>query len=46
VRCLAEDPQLVTDAAGRRVACWHAGEPIPLEFEDRPLLDSQPLEVS
>ena len=45
-RCLAEDPQLVTDAAGRRVACWHAGEPIPLEFEDRPLLDSHPVEVS
>ena len=45
-RCLAEDPQLVTDATGRRVACWHAGEPIPLEFEDRPLLDSHPVEVS
>jgi len=28
------------------VACWHAGEPIPLEFEDRPLLDSHPVEVS
>ena len=24
-RCRAEDPPLVTDAAGRRVACWHAG---------------------
>jgi oligopeptide/dipeptide ABC transporter ATP-binding protein len=36
-RCLTEDPQLVTDVAGRRVACWHAGEPIPLEFEDRPV---------
>jgi oligopeptide/dipeptide ABC transporter ATP-binding protein len=45
-RCLTEDPELVTDAAGRRVACWHAGEPIPLEFEDRPILDSHPVEVS
>ena len=35
-RCLTEDPELVTDAAGRRVACWHAGEPITLELEDRP----------
>ena len=41
-----EDPQLVTDAAGRRVACWHAGEPIPLEFEDRPLVEPHALEVS
>ena len=27
--CIAEDPPLVTDPAGRRVACWHAGEPLP-----------------
>ena len=26
-RCRTEDPPLETDAAGRRVACWHAGEP-------------------
>ena len=45
-RCRTEDPQLVTDAAGRRVACWHAGEPIPLEFEDRPVVEPLPLEVS
>jgi len=25
-RCRAEDPPLVADTAGRRVACWHAGE--------------------
>jgi len=25
-RCRAEDPPLAGDAAGRRVACWHAGE--------------------
>jgi peptide/nickel transport system permease protein len=39
--CRAEDPPLVTDNAGRRVACWRAGEPIELEIEDRPdfLLD-------
>ena len=44
-RCLTEDPELVSDAAGRRVACWHAGEPITLEIEDRPLLE-HPVEVS
>ncbi|MFG1610468.1 dipeptide/oligopeptide/nickel ABC transporter permease/ATP-binding protein [Actinoplanes sp. NPDC049265] len=27
-RCTREDPPMVTDPAGRRVACWHAGEPI------------------
>ena len=36
-RCRTEDPALVADAAGRRVACWHAGEPIPLEITDREL---------
>ena len=25
-RCRAEDPPLVADGPGRRVACWHAGE--------------------
>ncbi|WGL52508.1 dipeptide/oligopeptide/nickel ABC transporter permease/ATP-binding protein [Nocardioides sp. BP30] len=29
-RCREEDPALVPDGAGRRVACWHAGEPLPL----------------
>ncbi|NYJ74903.1 dipeptide/oligopeptide/nickel ABC transporter permease/ATP-binding protein [Allobranchiibius huperziae] len=33
-RCLAEDPELVTDAAGRRVACWHAGEPLPDRWQE------------
>jgi oligopeptide/dipeptide ABC transporter ATP-binding protein len=28
-RCLDEDPALVTSPDGRRVACWHAGEPDP-----------------
>ncbi len=36
-RCRAEEPALVADAVGRRVACWHAGEPIHLEIEDREL---------
>ena len=45
-RCRTEDPQLVTDAVGRRVACWHAGEPMALEFEDRPtVVEPHPLEV-
>jgi peptide/nickel transport system permease protein len=25
-RCLVEDPALVDDGSGRRVACWHADE--------------------
>ena len=28
---------LVADAAGRRVACWHPGEPVLLEITDRDL---------
>ncbi len=36
-RCRTEEPSLVTDAAGRRVACWHPGEPVPLAIEDRDL---------
>jgi oligopeptide/dipeptide ABC transporter ATP-binding protein len=30
-RCRAEDPPLLVDpdAPGHRVACWHAGEPLP-----------------
>jgi peptide/nickel transport system permease protein len=27
-RCRHDDPALVSDGAGRRVACWHAGDPI------------------
>jgi len=27
--CRAEDPPLLEDGAGRRVACWHAGEQLP-----------------
>lgn len=33
-RCLAQDPELVTDAAGRRVACWHAGESLPDRWQE------------
>ncbi|MFN8622204.1 MAG: dipeptide/oligopeptide/nickel ABC transporter permease/ATP-binding protein [Chloroflexota bacterium] len=29
-RCRAEDPPLVADGEGRRVACWKAGEPLPV----------------
>jgi oligopeptide/dipeptide ABC transporter ATP-binding protein len=28
-RCLAEDPALEDTAHGGRVACWHAGQPLP-----------------
>jgi ABC-type dipeptide/oligopeptide/nickel transport system ATPase component len=27
-RCVREEPALVSDDTGRRVACWHAGAPI------------------
>ena len=38
-RCRAEDPPLETDATGRRVACWHAGEPIDLRIDSRRLAE-------
>jgi peptide/nickel transport system permease protein len=34
-RCRTEEPPLETDAAGRRVACWHAGEPLVTATTDR-----------
>jgi oligopeptide/dipeptide ABC transporter ATP-binding protein len=36
-QCRAAEPPLETDAAGHRVACWHAGEPVAIEIEDREL---------
>ncbi len=36
-KCRTEEPSLVADAAGRRVACWHSGEPVLLEITDREL---------
>lgn len=39
-RCRAEDPPLVSDDRGRRVACWHSGEPVDLVLEAR-----EPVEV-
>ena len=38
-RCRAEDPPLETSAAGRRVACWHAGEPMDVRIESRRLAE-------
>jgi peptide/nickel transport system ATP-binding protein/peptide/nickel transport system permease protein len=32
-RCRTEQPPLETDAVGRRVACWHAGEPVDVQVE-------------
>ncbi|MDF1603812.1 dipeptide/oligopeptide/nickel ABC transporter permease/ATP-binding protein [Nocardioides sp. YIM 152315] len=40
-RCLAEQPPLETDAAGLRVACWHAGEPIDIAIQDREQVDAR-----
>ena len=44
-RCRTEDPVLETDAAGRRVACWHAGEPVAIAIDDRELDELQEVEV-
>ena len=33
-RASCEAPPLVPDGRGRRVACWHAGEPVPLAVRD------------
>ena len=44
-RCRSEEPRLQTDACGRRVACWHAGEPVDLAIGDRPVEQSYPMEV-
>ncbi|MEV8249649.1 dipeptide/oligopeptide/nickel ABC transporter permease/ATP-binding protein [Microbacterium sp. NPDC076768] len=33
--CAEEDPALITDDNGRRVACWHAGEPQPTVEEGK-----------
>ena len=32
-RCVTHDPELVTDVDGGRVACWHAGEPMPHHWQ-------------
>jgi peptide/nickel transport system permease protein len=35
--CRSEDPALVSDGAGRRVACWHAGvAPVAVRLDKRP----------
>jgi peptide/nickel transport system permease protein len=41
-RCRAEDPPLTADPAGpgRRVACWHAGEPLPVRRDVDELVES------
>jgi oligopeptide/dipeptide ABC transporter ATP-binding protein len=38
-RCRTEDPPLETDATGRRVACWHAGEPMDVRIQSRTLAE-------
>ncbi len=44
-RCRSEDPQLETDTAGRRVACWHADASKDLEIEAFQVDEAFPLEV-
>jgi peptide/nickel transport system permease protein len=44
-RCRTQEPPLETDAAGRRVACWHAGEPLPIEIQDREIAELEEVEV-
>jgi oligopeptide/dipeptide ABC transporter ATP-binding protein len=38
LRCHVEEPPLETDAAGRRVACWHADGPVEVQIGDRIML--------
>ena len=38
-RCRGEEPPLETDVDGRRVACWYAGKPLPIEIPDRELAE-------
>lgn len=45
-RCRAEDPPLVTEPDGSRVACWHAGEPIAIEVQDRELMELEEVDAS
>jgi len=43
-RCRREDPALVSDGPGRRVACWHADDPIDaaaVRPEKRPTIDAE-----
>jgi oligopeptide/dipeptide ABC transporter ATP-binding protein len=40
-RCRTEEPPLESDGAGRRVACWHAGEPIDIEVKDLAEVDAR-----
>jgi oligopeptide/dipeptide ABC transporter ATP-binding protein len=35
-RCVEEEPALLADPFGRRVACWHAGERLDLRVADGP----------
>ncbi len=44
-RCRTQEPPLETDKAGRRVACWRAGEPLPIEIQDREIAAREMAEV-
>lgn len=39
--CRSEDPPLAAGPSGHRVACWHAGEPLPLREQAEELAESQ-----
>jgi len=39
-RCRAEDPPLVADVGRHRVACWHAGEPPPVDLSTDELVET------
>jgi len=38
-KCRVDEPPLQTDAEGRRVACWHADEPVEVRIGNRPLAE-------
>jgi len=39
-RCRAEDPPLAAEAGRHRVACWHAGEPLPADLSTDELVET------
>ncbi|HEX6340217.1 dipeptide/oligopeptide/nickel ABC transporter permease/ATP-binding protein [Umezawaea sp.] len=39
-RCRTEDPPLVADSRRHRVACWHAGEPLPADLSADDLVET------
>jgi peptide/nickel transport system permease protein len=44
--CVDHDPALVSDRSGHRVACWHAGQPLPDPTTSDTTTDAVPVAVA